>query len=866
MQRNMLFFNRLVAVIGIVALLGPMLPLEARTRKGDRYLAEGRKHEDKKEWDAAVECYEQALATDPSDMDYQMAVTKGRFQASAMHQDQGMKLRAQGKLGDALLEFQKAFALDPSSSVAEQEIVQTEQMIQRERQRILETGKESPPEERGLTPIEEARKEAEERIDRIMPVPELRPLNPLPRNMKLNGSVKILFETVAKIAGINIIWDPDYQTPSHNNLTVDLENTTLEQALDDISLQTKSFWKPISANTIFITNDTQTKHHDFDDQVTQVFYLSNINVAQQIQEIVNVVRSVTELQRITAFNAQNAIVVRGEADKVALAEAVIHDLDKPAPEVQVDIMVLETDSVFDRQLSAAIATGGLNVPINFSPRASIQVPNSSTSSSTTTTTTSTSTTSTTTPTATTGTTGSSTTPGAPIPLSNVGHLSSADFSVVLPNALLQATLSDTRTKVLQAPQLRTVDNVKAELKIGQREPTASGSYQPGVAGVGVNPLVNTQFTYIDVGVNVTLQAHVHDNGDISMHIELDISNIAGTVNLGGINEPIIGQRKVTHDIRLREGEVNLIAGLINTSDSNQLTGIPGLSNIPILGKLFSGTSVDRERDEIMIAVVPHIIRRPTITAENLRPKAVGNQTTVKLNYAPAPLDETPASPAPSAAVPPAAVPGTTPAAGEAAAPPATAPPSTAPSATAPPATPPGAPGSALMPPATAPPLPGTTPATPPGGPPTAAAAPTLPPAVPAAVHFTPGQIDTSSSGVFTVALAVDHADDLASAQVQIQFDPKVLQLTSVAPGGLLAVDGQQPTLTKNVMNESGSATIEILRTPGTPGVKASGLLCTLHFQAVGKGNATITVPSLMLRNSQGQVIGQGNPQVTVAVK
>ncbi len=176
----MLFFNRLVAVIGIAALLGPMLPLEARTRKGDRYLAEGRKHEDKREWDAAVECYEQALSTDPSEMVYQMATTKARFQASAVHQDQGMKIRSRGQLGEALLEFQKAFALNPASSVAEQEILRTQEMIQRERQRVQETGKEMPAEERGLTPIEEERKAADERINRILPLPVLKPLNPLP--------------------------------------------------------------------------------------------------------------------------------------------------------------------------------------------------------------------------------------------------------------------------------------------------------------------------------------------------------------------------------------------------------------------------------------------------------------------------------------------------------------------------------------------------------------------------------------------------------------------------------------------------------------------------------------------------------------
>jgi general secretion pathway protein D len=854
------FFNRLVAVLGIAALLGPMLPLEARTRKGDRYLAEGRKHEDKREWDAAVQCYEQALSTDPSEMVYQMATTKGRFQASAVHQDQGMKVRSQGQLGEALLEFQKAFALNPASSVAEQEILRTQEMIQRERQRVQETGKEMPADERGLTPIEAARKAADERINRILPVPELRPLNQLPRDLKFNGqTAKVLFETVAKIAGLNVIWDPEYANPTKNSLNVDLGNSTLEQALNYLALITKSFWKPLAPNTIFITNDTQTKRHDFEDMVTQVFYLSNVNVAQEIQEIVNVVRSVTELQRITAYNAQNAIVVRGEGDKVALAEAVIHDLDKPRSEVQVDIMVLETDSVFDRSLSAAIATGGINAPINFSPRTSLQVPGSSTSSTASTTSSTTSTTTTTNPTTTTGST--TTTPGAAIPLSNLGHLSSADFSVTLPNALLQATMSDTKTKVLQSPQIRTLDNIKATLKIGQREPTASGSYQPGVAGVGVNPLVNTQFTYIDVGVNVDLLTHVHDNGDISLHIELDISNIAGTVNLGGINEPIIGQRKVTHDIRLREGEVNLIAGLINTTDSKQMTGIPGLSSIPILGRLFSGDSVDKERDEIMIAIVPHVIRRPSITAENIRPKAVGNNTIVKLNYAPR-AEEAPAAPStPSAAVPgapgaSAPVPGAVPSApASAAMPPAT-------------ALPPTGPAGAMLPPATAPPTGGSASATPlSGGTPRAGSTtPGTQPGAATAVHFLPAQIDTTTSGVFSVALAVDNANDLASAQIQVQFDPKVLHLNDVARGGLFTVDGQQPVFTKNIMNDSGSATIELSRTPGTPGVTASGKLVTLNFQAVGKGTVTVAAPNLVLRNSQGQIVGQGSPQLTVDVK
>ena len=281
----------------------------------------------------------------------------------------------------------------------------------------------------------------------------------------------------------------------------------------------------------------------------------------------------------------------------------IHDLDKPRAEVVVDILVMEASSVFSRQLTTAIASTGLNVPVAFTPRTSITIPSSSGSSGTGTG-------------ADTGTgTGTPSTPSTTnaIPLSHLGHLSTSDFSMALPSALLQAALSDTKTRVLQAPQLRSVDNVKATLKIGEREPTATGSYQPGLGGVAISPLVNTQFTYLDVGVNVEITPRVNDNGDVSMHVDLDISSVTGSVNLGGINQPIIGQRKISHDIRMHEGEVSLLGGLINQQDTKQITGIPGLSSIPILRRLFSGESVDHQRDELMIALIPHIVRRPELT-------------------------------------------------------------------------------------------------------------------------------------------------------------------------------------------------------------------------------------------------------------
>jgi general secretion pathway protein D len=803
------FFYRLTAIALTAILIMPAVPLEAKTRKGDRYYAEGVKAEGKKDWDAAVQNYDKALAEDPSDVAYQIAATKARAADAQMHVDRGLKTRAQGNLAEALLEFQKAFSLGTGNAIAEQEIRFTQEMIERERQRQQQTGKESPPEVRALTPQQELKLETKEKIDRMLPPPDLQPLNPQPlKELKLNNqSPRVLFETVARVAGINVIFDPDYQ-PGKNQ-SIDLSNSTVEDALNDIALVTKSFWTPISANTIFIANDNRNKRQDYEEQVLKVFYLTNVGTPQELQEIVNAVRAVTELTRLMPYNEQNAIIARGEADRVALAEKIIHALDKPKPEVVIDVIVLQASDVFSKQITAALANGtGLNVPVVFNPVNCISTSGSSCPSSSSTTGTSTTTTTT--------ATSSASTNGF-IGLNQLGHLSSADFAITLPGALLQAALSDANTKILQTPQVRAVSGFKADMKIGQRIPTATGSFQPGVGGVGINPLVNTQFQYIDVGVNVTILPIVHDNGEVSMHVDLDISSEAGTVNLGGINQPIIQQNKISHDLRVREGEVSLLAGLVQDQDSKSVTGIPGLSSIPLLGKLFSGYSLNTNKSDIMMALIPHIVRQPDMQADDLRTIAVGNSTTVKLNYAPR-VTESAQPAAPTAAAPNAA---------------------------------PAAPVPALLPGA---PLPG------------AALPPNQPPAGAVRAFFEPGQVNTNASATFNVALEVNGAADLASAPIQIQFDPKLLRLNSVMLGDMFSQGGQQPSFTQNILNDSGTATIQLNRAAGTPGVSGNGVLVNLNFQAVGRGVTNVTIPNLTLANSKGQPLTAGSPQLTISVK
>lgn len=812
-------------------------PLAARTKQGDKLLKQGHEAEKRKQWDQALDFYEQALSQDPSDAAYRLFADRVRFQAAAQHVHLGQKIRSEGKLEEALAEFEKAYAIDPSSPVAAQELRRTHEMIDREKARK----EPSAPQERALTPQQEAKKQIQDKINSMLPVPELKALNPQPINLKMNNQPpKVLFETVGKLAGINVLFDPDYTQGGAKNQNVDLSNLSVEEALDYVGLVTKSFWKPLSQNTIFVTQDNTTKRRDYEEQVMKVFYLQNITQPQELQEILTTVRSVADIQRLFPYNAQNAIVARGEADRIALAEKIIADLDKPKPEVVVDVVVMEANKVKSRDLAAAIAPDGLNQQITFNPRSGIR---SVIPGQTGTPTTPNPGVNTTSPTITDvngnvvanpnynpygnpygnvgGGLGTTTATQGSIPLANIARLSSGDFSVAIPGGLIQAVMNDRSTRVLQTPQLRALDNVKASLRIGDKVPTATGSFQPGIGGVGINPLVNTQFTFIEVGVNLDITPKIHGPDDVSLHVVIEISNVRDRINLGGISQPVIGQRKIEHDVRLREGEVNLIGGLLNEQESKTVTGIPGLASIPVLGRLFSKESVEKNDSELLIVLVPHIVRSPEITQSNLRGIAVGNTTFVKLNYAPR-------KPAP----------GETPT-GQI-----TPPASSAPQDAAPP--------QPAAPPATAPPPP-------------AEPKPAAPPAA-AQVFFAPATVETQLSAPLTVNLNVENAVDLAGAPMQIKFDHNILRLSEVSRGMLLGTDPAQTVFTRNILNDAGTATINLNRPPGVAGVSGSGTLLTLTFQAVGRGIAAVSIPGLTLRDSKGQAMVSANPQLTVTVR
>src|SRR5580693_3462063 len=582
--------RRLMPAVAVLLVVFAILPAVADKAKSA--YDKGQDAEARENFEAAYNFYKQAYDLKPKDLRYKSSFERLRFKAAAtiVHHAQG--LRDEGKLQEALAEFQKAAQIDPSLFIAQQELKRTLQMIN--------DASNPPPQAAGPpSSIEKMVRNAGGPV-------ELATISNVPITVKLTEDSKVIYQTIGQLAGINVLFDPDYTS---RRIKVELNGVTLEDALEITALESKTFWRPVTGNTIFVAQDNPAKRKELEQSVLKTFYLTNLSQPTELQDVVNAIRAVLDVQRVQQLLSQNALVVRGTPDQIALAEKLVEDLDKARPEVIIDIAVMQVSKDRSRTL-------GFNPPTSATVTLQSNIASTTTPSTTATTSTTTST--------------SSTTNG--LNLNTLGNLNATDFQVTIPSANLSAVMSNSDTKLIQNPQIRALDGQKASLKIGDRVPVATGSFQPGIGGVGINPLVNTQFQYLDVGVNIDITPRVHAGREVTLKITMDVSAVTGQSNIGGISQPIIGQRKIEHEIRLKDGEANLLGGIMEDQQTKSLSGIPGLAQIPILKYLFGQTTQDHSENEIIFAIVPHIIRGTEVSEINQRALDIGTAQTIELHH------------------------------------------------------------------------------------------------------------------------------------------------------------------------------------------------------------------------------------------
>lgn len=555
---------------------------------GNSYYQQGRKAELRKDWDTALINYERAAQSSPADAEYQLRERHARLQASMFHLEQGKEYLREQRVSRAVGEFQKAASIDPSNMAAKQELsrlLSKEVASKRARQKDLE-----------------AAIKASER----QPNPEAAELKPLPQepltHFRISADSKRVYETLCKLAGLNVAFTSDFQAQP---VSLDLNNVTIQNALHVLALQTHTFWTPVTANTILVVPDNPANRRDYQKEVLRTVYLDNSLKPADRTAITTTLKQILGIQRIIDNPSSNAIIIRDTPDKVNEAVALIHDLDHGRAEIMIDVTVLEADAdrVRELGLTPATVTSSGSISNGFQGGGVYNPASSATLA---------------------------------------GHFGLNDFGLVVPSAVATAILNDSTTRILQNPEVRVTAGDSAKLQIGSKVPYATGSFLPsftGTTSTGGTPglLASTQFQFQQVGVSLDLTPTLLPDGEIAIHANIEISSVQPSVTIAGVSEPTFGERKIEHDIRLEEGETSVLGGMLQSTDTTTVSGLPGLGDIPGLKYFFSDTKHEKVRTDVLIMLTPRVIRLPDSSVETV-------------------AEQTPAQPVTKSSAPPAGAP------------------------------------------------------------------------------------------------------------------------------------------------------------------------------------------------------------------
>src|SRR5262245_35823593 len=772
--------------------------------------------------DSAVVHFTEAVQADPDNPDYKIQLRRAQEEAARQHIEKAKQLEAQDQLDGALAEYRKSLDMIGTDRLAQAKVAELERTI-RER---LEATRPKPK-------IDELRQ------TRGFNAPPL--LNPASRepirfNFN-NAALRDILNFIGTSAGINITFDQQFVDKPY---TVNLDGVTVEEALSQVLSANGYYFKVIGPRTVLIIPDQPAKHQQYDDLVIKVFFISHAD-ATELAQLVNTIMRIPQMAvqpMVMPSKTANTITVRATAPVVDVMERLIRANDKPRAEVLLDVEILEVDRTRIKRYGINLSAYALG--LMFSPE--VAPPN----------------------------TGANLTAPPPSPpLFNLNTISqginTADFYLGVPTALVNFLESDNRTRILAKPQLRGQEGQKLTLNLGAGVPVVQTGFGAAAAG-GFATIPQSSFNYRPTGVNLDITPRVTYEGEIILDLSVENSAIGASVDVGGQTAPSFTSRKVHTFLRLREGEPNLLAGLIRQDNTDNRSGPIGLMRLPVFKQLFSDNSVNHQDTDIVMLVTPHIIRDHDLTKEDVGSMYIGTQANVGLTGPPPLIAPTGGEQPPAAGAAPVGVPGINPIPpGGVPGPPTASPggvpqinppapagtqpapgvtPQTQPLQPAPGAVPPvaqpGTPPAGTTPPATTPPTtvpPTTPPATPP-------AQPTTPPAAATAAQIIvtpPGTEFRVAGGPYTVPVSINNASRVSVLTLAITYNPAVLRVRTVQDGLFMRQGGNAASFTPRIDAGTGRVEIAFARTADQTGASGAGLLAALLFDAIAPGSTSITV-------------------------
>jgi general secretion pathway protein D len=531
-----------------------------------RALQQAREAEQQQNYDRAVVEYGRLLNEHPDDHNLRLALNRAKIRASQDHFNRGRRLASIGKLEEALVELQLAAELQPNNGDVEKLLHDT-RLALRNRIAVSREGKT-----RLESVIEHARESGAAEAD-------------LPHDLKLPASLvfrdassRDVITALARFAGVNVVFDPAFR---EQPVSIDFTNALFADALESVTSSTHTFYKVTAPRTVTVVPDTPAKRREYEDEIVRTFYLSNAD----LKETIDLLRIVIDARRIAGVPATNAITIKDTPERVAAAARVISAIDKARPEVVIDVELLEVDRTrlkeYGLQFASPVTDGD---PTGINGKADVNRSN--------------------------------------LTLRDLLNLTQSDVVLTGVPALFYRLLkSDTNTRTLANPQLRTSEGIPAQARFGERVPVPVTTFSP-IASGGVAQQPITSFNYENIGVNIDITPRTHHNDDVSLALKVEVSNISGT-GFGGL--PTFGNRSITTVIRLRDGETNILAGLIRDDERMVLNGVPGLSDLPVVGRLFAQNRKQTQQTDIVLTLTPHVVRVLDLTEADLQPFKVGHE-------------------------------------------------------------------------------------------------------------------------------------------------------------------------------------------------------------------------------------------------
>ncbi len=567
--------RQLLAVLGL-ALITAGCATSAALRRGQ--LAEQRE-----DYDRAVVEYNNVLRAHPDHTDARLALDRAKLRASNDHFQRGRRLAATGKYEQALVEYELAAELNPTSGDIDEELRNTRAQL-RAKVAIQREGKT----------------ELQTVIERTRDLPpsgfELPTDVRMPSTLMLRDAAsRDAFLTVARFANISIGFDSTFRDAP---VSIDLRNVTLERALSAIADATRSFFRVTAPGTVLVIPDTPAKRREYEEEVVRTFFLSNAD----LKETQDLLRIVLDARRISPTTAANAITIKDTPERIAAAARVISAIDKARPEVVIDVELLEVDRTRLKEYGLQIATPGspgIDGSFSISPEKSDGTTNNR------------------------------------VTLHALSNLTQADLLAAnLPSLYYRLLKTDTNTRTLANPQLRTAEGAVATAKFGEKIPVPVTTFVAAAQG-GLNQIPVTSYNYENIGVNIDITPRMHHDDDVTLALRVVVQSVSGT-GFGGL--PTFGNREINTIIRLRDGETNMLAGLIRDDERRVLDGIPGLTDLPVVGRIFGHSRTETTQTDIILTLTPHIVRVLDVDEGDLRAFRVGRDSVAPVTEIALPVD------------------------------------------------------------------------------------------------------------------------------------------------------------------------------------------------------------------------------------